>query len=200
MAPTHWSAAEDTNHPPAESPVVGRCWREDLYPRACRRRVHPRRTVDRPRGDFLNSSRALHRLTQSPEPEAKFEAHYIAAAWNKATARTINRHVCNPVILCECKALRELSEGPMLRKFVFTFCPVPLGFDFGRLLWRAEWRQQCGTESQETSSSAVGKRPRSALKARRHQTARGPRIERLTKCEAANIITYQKLRYGTHSV
>jgi len=65
----------------------------------------------------------------------------------------------------------------------------------GRLLRRAKWRQQPATESQKTFvESRWKKAPKSVQGEVAHDAARSLRIQRLTKGEAANIIT--RIKHG----
>jgi hypothetical protein len=64
-----------------------------------------------------------------------------------------------------------------------------------RLMRRAKWRQQPATESQKTFvESRWNKAPKYAQGEAAHDAVRSLRIQRLTKGEAANIIT--RIKHG----
>ena len=68
---------------------------------------------------------------ENPEPEVKFQAHYVPATWDKATAKTFNlspylrpRHIMRAPNLeqairgCDLYAKSSVVKGPMFHGFV----------------------------------------------------------------------------------
>ena len=93
-------------------------------------------------------------------------------------------------------AKRNVVKGPMLQGFVVVVLssPLILKTGFARLM-RVRWRQQPATESQNTFvESRWHKAPKYVQGDTGHDAAHNIRIQRMTKGQAANIIT--RIKHG----
>ena len=91
----------------------------------------------------------------------------------------------------------NVVKGPMLQGFVVVVLssPLILKTGFARLMRRARWRRQPATESQKTFvESRWHKAPKYVQGETGHDAAHNIRIQRMTKGQAANIIT--RIKHG----
>jgi ATP-dependent helicase IRC3 len=95
-------------------------------------------------------------------------------------------------------AKTNVVKGRMFLGFVIHLEPLwysTLRIGFGRLLRRAKWRQEPATENQKAFvKSRWNKAPKYIQGKAENDAGRSLRIQRLTKGEAANIIT--RIKHG----
>lgn len=124
--------------------------------------------------------------------EAKFQVYCTPATWDQATARMFKRSpYLRPRNIMRAASLEQAIRGSDL----YVKKNVVKGQKFTGLLRRARWRQQPATESQKNFvESRWKKAPKYAQGEVVNDINRDPRIRRLTKGEAANIIT--RIKHG----
>ncbi|KAF9650534.1 P-loop containing nucleoside triphosphate hydrolase protein [Thelephora ganbajun] len=134
-------------------------------------------------------------LKDPEEPEAKFQAYYIPATRDKATAKMFKLSpYLRPRHIMRAQNLEQAIRGSDL----YAKNTVVKGPRFHGLMRRAKWRKQPATENQKTFvASRWNKAPKYAQGETTHDAAHSLRIQKLTKGEAANVIT--RIKHGAMS-